>query len=40
MAYTLVDLDSAAAPEVVARISRIPACFARRARCRGPTGAR
>ena len=24
MAYTLVDLDSAAAPDVVARIARIP----------------
>ena len=31
MAYTLVDLDSAAAPEVVARISRIPGVLAVRA---------
>jgi len=28
MAYTLVDLDSAAAPEVVARIARIPGVLA------------
>ena len=31
MAYTLVDLDSAAAPEVVARLSRIPGVLAVRA---------
>jgi D-3-phosphoglycerate dehydrogenase len=31
MAYTLVDLDSAAAPEVVARIARIPGVLAVRA---------
>jgi hypothetical protein len=28
MAYTLVDLDSAAAPEVVGRIGRIPGVLA------------
>jgi D-3-phosphoglycerate dehydrogenase len=31
MAYTLVDLDSAAAPEVIARIAAIPGVLAIRA---------
>jgi D-3-phosphoglycerate dehydrogenase len=31
MAYTLVDLDSAAAPELIARIARIPGVLSIRA---------